>query len=34
MKINLTGGSGATVFSVSVDGFRCAMKELHIGDGM
>jgi len=31
-KLAATGGSGASVYSVTVDGFRCAMKELHIGE--
>jgi len=31
-KIAATGGSGATVFSCSVDGFRCVMKELHLDE--
>lgn len=33
-KLAATGGSGATVYSCSVDGFRCAMKELHLGDSV
>lgn len=31
-KLAATGGSGATVFSCTVDGFRCAMKELRLDD--
>lgn len=31
-RLAATGGSGATVFSCSVDGFRCAMKELRLDD--
>eukprot|EP00026_Physarum_polycephalum_P004554 Phypoly_transcript_04576.p1 GENE.Phypoly_transcript_04576~~Phypoly_transcript_04576.p1 ORF type:complete len:652 (+),score=90.89 Phypoly_transcript_04576:179-2134(+) len=31
-KLAATGGSGATVYSCLVDGFRCAMKELRIDD--
>jgi len=31
-KLATTGGSGATVYSCLVDGFRCAMKELRIDD--
>eukprot|EP00026_Physarum_polycephalum_P004312 Phypoly_transcript_04330.p1 GENE.Phypoly_transcript_04330~~Phypoly_transcript_04330.p1 ORF type:complete len:683 (+),score=138.92 Phypoly_transcript_04330:105-2153(+) len=33
-KLAATGGSGATVFSCSVDGFRCVMKELHIDESL
>ena len=28
----IIGGSGATVYSCLVDGFRCAMKELRVDD--